>query len=84
VRPYLEHALEVFGPQRCMIASDWPVVTLAATAAHWFDVVLGVIAQLPAQQRTAVLYGTATATYGLAGPPLEPSWSTGAGSAVRR
>jgi len=84
VRPYLEHALEVFGPQRCMIASDWPVVTLAATAAHWFDVVLGVIAHLPAQQRTAVLYGTATAAYGLAGPPPDPSWSTGAGSAVRR
>lgn len=69
VRPYLEHALAVFGPGRCMIGSDWPVVTLAATAGHWFDVVLDVIATLPARQRAAVLRGTATKTYGLTGPP---------------
>lgn len=69
VRPYLEHALEVFGAQRCMIGSDWPVVTLAATARQWFDVVLDVIATLPARQRAAVLSGTATAVYGLANPP---------------
>jgi L-fuconolactonase len=69
VRPYLEHALAVFGPERCMIGSDWPVVTLAATAGQWFDVVLDVTAALPARQRAAVLSGTAMATYGLAGPP---------------
>ena len=84
LRPYLEHALEVFGPERCMIASDWPVVSLAATAGQWFDVVLNVIAQLPAQQRAAVLSGTATAVYGLAGPPPETARSTDAGRAVRR
>jgi predicted TIM-barrel fold metal-dependent hydrolase len=84
VRPYLEHALEVFGPQRCMIASDWPVATLAATAGQWFDVVLGVITHLPAQQRAAVLSGTAAATYGLTGPSLETPRNTDAGSAVRR
>jgi L-fuconolactonase len=84
VRPYLELAVDMFGPERCMIASDWPVVTLAATAGQWFDVVLSVIAQLPAQQRAAVLSGTAAATYGLAGAPVGTSGSTGAGSAVRR
>jgi L-fuconolactonase len=68
VQPYLEHALGVFGPQRCMIASDWPVASLATTTEQWFDVVLGVIAHLPARQRAAVLSGTATATYGLAAP----------------
>lgn len=67
-----------------MIASDWPVVTLAATAGQWFDVVLDVIGQLPAQQRAAVLTGTAMATYGLAGPPSDTARSTDAGSAVRR
>jgi L-fuconolactonase len=84
VRPYLEHALEVFGPQRCMIASDWPVVSLAATVEQWFDAVLDVIAQLPAQQRAAVLGGTAAATYGLAAPPPETARNGDAGSAVRR
>jgi L-fuconolactonase len=68
VRPYLEHALAVFGPERCMIGSDWPVVTLAATAGQWFDVVLDVIASLPAAQQAAVLGGSATKTYGLTSP----------------
>lgn len=84
VRPYLEHALEVFGPQRCMIASDWPVASLATTTERWFDVVLGVIAQLPARQRAAVLSGTATATYGLAARSPDTARSTDAGSAVHR
>jgi len=84
VLPYLEHALEVFGPYRCMIASDWPVVTLAGSAGRWVAVVLEVIAQLPASQRAAVLSGTATAVYGLADPPPDAGRSTGAGSAVPR
>ena len=47
VRPYLEHALEVFGPMRCMIGSDWPVVTLAGTMERWFDAVLDVVSRCP-------------------------------------
>lgn len=84
VRPYLGHALAVFGPERCMIGSDWPVVTLAATPGQWFDVVLGIIMQLPARQRAAVLSGTATAAYGLAGQPPETARGADAGSTVRR
>ncbi len=84
MRPYLEHALAVFGPERCMIASDWPLVSLGAAAGQWFDVVLAVIAQLPARQRAAVLSGTATAVYGLAGPPPGTGRSADAGRAVRR
>jgi predicted TIM-barrel fold metal-dependent hydrolase len=67
-----------------MIASDWPVANLATTTEQWFDVVLGLIAQLPPWQRAAVLHGTATATYGLAASSPDPARSTNAGSAVRR
>jgi L-fuconolactonase len=66
VQPYLAYALETFGPDRCMVASDWPVVTLATTVARWFDVVLEVVAELTPADRAAVLEGTAAATYGLA------------------
>jgi L-fuconolactonase len=66
VRPYLEHALEVFGPRRCMIGSDWPVATLQTSVERWFDAVLEVIAELPGDDQAAVLRETATATYGLA------------------
>jgi L-fuconolactonase len=62
VRPYLEHALEVFGPDRCMIGSDWPVLTLAGTTEQWFDAVVDVLA---AEERDAVLHGTASAVYGI-------------------
>jgi L-fuconolactonase len=65
-RPYLAYALETFGPRRCMIASDWPVATLATTVTRWFDVVLEAVAELTPADRAAVLEGTAAATYGLA------------------
>ena len=29
--PYINHILKVFGPQRCMFGSDWPVCLLAGT-----------------------------------------------------
>jgi L-fuconolactonase len=29
--PYIRHILKVFGPQRCMFGSDWPVCLLAGT-----------------------------------------------------
>lgn len=65
VRPYLEHALEVFGPARCMIGSDWPVLTLAGTMESWFDAVLDVVDRLPQDDRRAVLRETASAVYGI-------------------
>jgi L-fuconolactonase len=33
-RPYVEHALAVFGPERCLAGSDWPVTT--RDPAPWF------------------------------------------------
>ena len=30
LRPYIAHALEWFGPKRCMFGSDWPVCLLAS------------------------------------------------------
>ena len=31
LKPYIAHAIDVFGPDRLMFGSDWPVCTLAAT-----------------------------------------------------
>jgi L-fuconolactonase len=63
LRPWLEHALEAFGPRRCMFGSDWPVLTAVAGYDEWCDAVLDLLAVLPEDDRTAVLSGTATATY---------------------
>jgi len=62
-RPHLQHALEVFGPDRCMIGSDWPVSTLATTTDAWFDLVLDTLAELSPGERDAVLHGTASSVY---------------------
>ena len=63
LRPYLDHALDVFGPERCMVGSDWPVCTLATTVEAWFDVVLDALAGVSAAERDAVLHGTARSVY---------------------
>ncbi len=39
VRPYVEHALTVFGEGRVLFGSDWPVVTQAATYPRWVETV---------------------------------------------
>jgi len=61
--PFLRHAIDVFGPRRCMFGSDWPVLTTAMSYQQWFDVVSEAISDLTAQERADVLAGTARAVY---------------------
>jgi len=63
--PYLQHALDVFGPHRCMYGSDWPVATLTTSYARWLELVLAAIDDLPETERRRVLHGTAATVYGL-------------------
>jgi L-fuconolactonase len=84
VRPYIEYGLEVFGAKRCMIGSDWPVATLRTTVERWFDVVVDVIAELPAEEQAAVLSETAAATYGLVRPAPREEGAEDARCALRR
>ena len=65
IAPYLTHAIEEFGPGRCMFGSDWPVATLATTYKRWVDLVVDVVAGLAADERAAILADTATRVYGL-------------------
>jgi len=63
LRPWLDHALDVFGPTRCMFGSDWPVVTAATSYRQWSDIVLAVVSELEPHARTSVLSGTAIDAY---------------------
>ena len=38
IKPYAEHVLHVFGPDRVMWGSDWPVVNLASDYATWHQI----------------------------------------------
>jgi L-fucono-1,5-lactonase len=65
LRPYVETALEAFGPRRLMFGSDWPVLLLAGSYRQWNAVVSGMISGLSAAERERILGGTATEAYGL-------------------
>jgi L-fuconolactonase len=66
LRPYVEHLLACFGPDRLTWGSDWPVVDLAGGYAHWRGAALALLDGLSTADRDKVLGGTAAAFYGLA------------------
>lgn len=65
VRRYLDHAAEVFGADRAMVGSDWPVVETVATLGEWDALVEEWLASLSPSDRAAVTTDTATRVYRL-------------------
>jgi L-fuconolactonase len=63
IAPYAKHALEVFGPDRLMYGSDWPVCTLAASYEEVWELAGELLAGLSEAERAAVLGGTAARVY---------------------
>ena len=64
--PYVNAALEVFGPSRCMFGSDWPVCKLAGTYEQAKAALVECLAPLSDQEKQAIFGGTATGFYSLA------------------
>ncbi|SKC80586.1 amidohydrolase family protein [Krasilnikoviella flava] len=65
LRPAADHALDVFGPDRLMLGSDWPVCLLASGYGRWLAAADELLAALSADERAAVRGRTAVTTYGL-------------------
>lgn len=63
LRPYLDTALEAFGPSRLMFGSDWPVCTVAASYDQVVTLVRDAIADYSADERARILGGTAEHVY---------------------
>ena len=63
LRPYVDHLLEVFGPERLLCGSDWPMVNLAGGYDLWRESSLQLVASLSEIERAAVLGGTAARIY---------------------
>ncbi len=59
LKPYLDIALDNFGPERLMIGSDWPVCTVAASYKQTMSVVLDYLYKYPVNVQDAVLGGNA-------------------------
>jgi len=64
LRPYVEHLLATFGPQRLLWGSDWPVVGLAADYSRWFNLADS-LAGLAGDERAALFGGNAVRVYGI-------------------
>jgi L-fuconolactonase len=68
LRPYLETALEAFGPHRLMFGSDWPVCLVACPYRRWHDVVCRFAASLSPAEQASLFGRTAACAYRLHEP----------------
>lgn len=67
LRPYLEVALEAFGPGRMMIGSDWPVCLLAGDYARVIGLARDFVGSLSADEQAAIFGTNALRFYGIPG-----------------
>jgi len=65
LQPYVETALEAFGPERLLFGSDWPVCTVASSYKRWLDVVKQCTAGLSSDEQDKILGENAQKFYGL-------------------
>jgi len=65
LKPYLDVAVEAFGPERLMAGSDWPVCLVASGYAQWFGVLSDYFKGFSDAERARVFGGTAIQVYGL-------------------
>jgi L-fuconolactonase len=65
IRRYVDHVLGGFGPDRVMAASNWPVILLGGSFVEVWRGITELVSRLSADERRAVLGGTAERVYGL-------------------
>lgn len=65
LKPYLDVAVEAFGPARLMAGSDWPVCLVAIGYAQWFEVLRTYFAGFTETEQAQVFGKTAIEVYGL-------------------
>lgn len=72
--PFVEHALAIFGPSRCMAASNFPMDRVSLSWTTIFEAFDQLTASLSAADRRAVFHDTAMAFYGIddASDPAPP------------
>ena len=63
LRPFVEHLLDCFGPERLMWGSDWPVVELAGGYAAWVEATEVLLGGLGPAERAMIRGGSARSFY---------------------
>lgn len=65
LKPYINAALEFFGPQRCMYGSDWPVCELAGSYEAVHSALIEALGPISEPEREWIFGKTAQNFYGL-------------------
>jgi L-fuconolactonase len=65
LRPYVMHVFKLFGPDRLMFGSDWPVCLLAGTWKEVLAAFTQALGPLPMQIRDKLIGGAAQQFYGI-------------------
>ena len=65
LKPFVETALELFGPRRLMFGSDWPVCLLAAQYDRVLESFQSLLAELNDEDRDCIFSGNASEFYRL-------------------
>ena len=65
LRPYVHHVLGLYGQDRLMFGTDWPVCTLAGEYMDVTSTVQNILASLSPDAKADVFGGTATRFYDL-------------------
>lgn len=58
-KPWMEYALKIFGTERILWGSDWPVLELASDYQSWYDMCQTITDSLPLKQKENI-YGNNT------------------------
>jgi L-fuconolactonase len=65
LRPYSNHVISAFGPDRVMWGSDWPVVRLRGEYSDWRSAAKELTADLTEPEKARIFGGTAAEFYGI-------------------
>jgi L-fuconolactonase len=65
LRPYIEHVISCFGPDRVLFGGDWPVSELAAPYAKWVEVLDWATAAMSRDEKRKLFRDNAIKTYRL-------------------
>ncbi|TVR49051.1 MAG: amidohydrolase [Rhodobacteraceae bacterium] len=70
LRPWVDHVLGCFGPDRMVWGGDWPVVNMGSGLPAWIDLSRALLSSLSQQEAQAVGTGNARRIYRLGQAPL--------------
>lgn len=65
IRGYVDHIMNLFGANRVMVGSNWPMILLSGSFAQVWSGIENMIADLNSDERNAVMGGTVEKIYGL-------------------